>query len=377
MLWKALSIFAALLLAGGAYFANINRGVHSQEKEMLERSKNNLKAVKAELDTIATAKTKATEELTKATASLETTKKEVEKFEAENGDELKAAEIQKKLNEERTKQLAQLEEQIRKAGDLKNLIAEVAKLNKEKDESAALVANKEQQRAFADEKVKQAQSDIVRMTEVQKRMRTGVIEPGFTARVLAPFNDFGYVVLNKGNVAGMIANATLHVKRGRNIVATLKVRDVEQSSSVADVVPGTLASGASIRAGDLVVAAPAAATPPAPSTAPAADGTAPAPTPDAGPGAPPAGMAPPSMDPFGGAPAPAPAGGTPPAAPAGADPFAPAPAPAPAGAAPAPAAPAAPAGADPFAPAPPAAGAPPAPTAPPGADPFAPAPPKQ
>lgn len=369
MLWKALSIFAALCLGGGAYFAFLNKGVHVQEKEMGVRSTKNLKDTLAEIDVISALKKKRDKEVADAEVKRDESRKKVQEIDAESSLKVREVEILKKSSEEIAKQLAQLEEQIRKTGDIRKLIAEVEKLNKEKAEAAAAAANKDQQLAFADEKIKRVQEEIIRMGEVQKRQRAGVIEPGFTARVSRPYNEFGYVILNKGNLGGMIANAMLHVKRGRYVVATLKVRDVEQTSSVADVVPGTVAQGETIRPGDLVVAAPAPPPPPATPATPTTPGAPATPTDGTAPATPPANPA----DPFG---APAPAPGAP-MAPANADPFAPAPAP---GAAPAPAAPA---GMDPFAPAPPAAGAAPAtppaapPAAPAGMDPFAPTPPKQ
>ncbi|HSJ02064.1 MAG TPA: hypothetical protein VK956_06395, partial [Verrucomicrobium sp.] len=189
------------------------------------------------------------------------------------------------------------------------------------------------------------QAEITRYQDVEKRQRSGVVEPGFTARVAQAFQEFGFVVLNKGNNGGMFTDAILDVKRGRSVVAKLKVRDVEQAMSVADLVPGSLAQGESIRSGDLVVASKdvprPAPTEPSAAPAPAPDGTAaPAPmpaTPAADPAAAP--MAPAGADPFGApaAPAPAPAA---PMAPAAADPFAP----------PAGTTPAAPATMDPFAP---------------------------
>jgi hypothetical protein len=72
----------------------------------------------------------------------------------------------------------------------------------------------------------------------------------FTARVSQSFTDWGFVVLNKGNGGGVFANADLEVKRGKEIVAKLKVRNVEQEiPRVADLIKGSLAEGERIRPG--------------------------------------------------------------------------------------------------------------------------------
>ncbi|MFZ4767569.1 MAG: hypothetical protein ACOYMN_21685, partial [Roseimicrobium sp.] len=276
---------------------------------------------------------------------------EVTKVQTDTEQKLAEVELIKKNLEEVTKQLSQLEEQIRKAGDVKRLLAQVDELTKQKKAAEAAIANNQQQLALADQRISNAKEELARLQEVEKRQRAGTIEPGFTAKVAQPYADQGFVVLSKGNLGGVFANAVLDVKRGNAVVAKLKVRDVEQAMSVADLVPGSLAAGDAIRSGDLVVAAPlpAAPSPVTPSVAPSA---APAPVAPAPPVDPMGGgmaaptMAPAAADPF--APAPAAGGMAPAAPPAAADPFAP-----PAGGmAPAPAGgtPAAPSTADPFAP---------------------------
>jgi hypothetical protein len=148
------------------------------------------------------------------------------------------------------------------------------------------------------------------------------------------FDDWGFVVLNKGNNGGVFANALLEVKRGKEVIAKLKVKNVEPAISIADVVKGSLVEGEFIRSGDMVVAAadqPAIAggskaggaaalgadggamqtAPPAEGAmgsdpfggAPAMDGGAPAPASDPFGGAPAMDGGAPASDPFGAAPA--------------------------------------------------------------------------
>ena len=365
MLWKILTGLSAIALGVGVWFSYQTQKALLVEIDLLKRSESNLKATKDEFVKGTEVKARKEMEQAELEKQRDDVKIEITKVTTETDQKLAEVEIIKKNLEEVTKQLAQLEEQIRKAGDIKRLLAQVDELTKQKAAAEAAIANHQQQLALEEEKLARTNAEITRLQEVEKRQRAGVVEPGFTARIAQPFTDAGFVILNKGNLGGMFAKAKLHVKRGNEVVARLNVREVEQSMSVADLEPGSLAQGTVLRSGDLVVAAPAPAAAPeaAPPAAPAP------PTPD---GAAP--MAQPGADPFGGgmAPAPAPA----PAAPAMADPFAPAgggmaPAPAPAGGM-------APAAADPFAPAPPAGGAPAPPSggmAPAGADPFAPAPP--
>ncbi|HSJ01195.1 MAG TPA: hypothetical protein VK956_02025 [Verrucomicrobium sp.] len=345
MLWKLLSGLSAVALLVGVYFSYQMRLALDEELKMGKRATENNKQIQSEFPKVAEQKDLKTKQL----AEQEKTRDEVKLNAAKvNGDidlKVKEGELVKQNLEEVTKQLTQLEDQIRKVGDVKKLMASVQEETEKKKTVDAAIANQQQQIALADEKVAKVQAEITRYQDVEKRQRSGVVEPGFTARVAQAFQEFGFVVLNKGNNGGMFVDAILDVKRGRSVVAKLKVRDVEQAMSVADLVPGSLAQGESIRSGDLVVASKdvprPAPTEPSAAPAPAADGTAaPAPMP-AAPAADPAAapMAPAGADPFGApaAPAPAPAA---PMAPAAADPFAP----------PAGATPAAPATMDPFAP---------------------------
>jgi hypothetical protein len=375
MLWKVFSGLAAIALAIGVYFSYQTKGALRSEMDLEKRAKDNYETLTKKLTEGAEIKTKRDKDLEDRKAELNTVKADLEKVTTETDQKLKEVDVVKNQLDAVNKQLAALEDQISKAGDIKKLMAQIDELKKQKEAAEATIANQQQQLVLADADVAKFNAEITRLDEVDKRQRAGVVEPGFTARVSQPYQNFGFVILNKGNLGGMFANAMLDVKRGSRVVAKLKVRDVEQAQSVADLIPGTLAQGDSIRSGDLVVAAKVAPPPPAPVAPPTGTGTTPA-APGTEPFAPatpgmapptPAAPAPAANDPFAAAP-----GGMAPAAPAApaSDPFAPQP---PAGGAPAtPPAPGTPAptGADPFAPQPPAGGAtPPTPPAPPATPP--------
>lgn len=365
MAWKILSALAAVCLAGASFFAWKNNQLFKAEKDRLAYTEANKKRIvdhKAEAE-----KSKAdhTKNVADTTKELETTKAAVVDAAA------KAQEKEQELAQIKTqfeavsKTVAELQQKIDEAGDIKKLIATIKDFETKKKEAESALTNQMQRLASAQESVKNLEAAVKAAEEKEARGRRGIVDPDFTASVSQAYPDWGFVVLNKGNGGGVFANANLEVKRGKEVIAKLKVRNVEQSAAVADVVIGSLAEGARIRTGDLVVASAEQAVKPA--AAPAAAGGAAAPA--ANPAAP---AAPAASDPFG-----APAGGMAPAAPAASDPFGAAPA---GGMAPAPAAPA-PAASDPFgaAPAAPAPGAAPAaggtPAAPSTADPFGAAPP--
>lgn len=340
MLWKTLSGLSALALAVGLWFSYQTRLALDEENKLASRSKMNLSTTQAEYVKATDNKATKTTELADLEKQREATKAEVATVNTEIEQKIAETDITKKSLEEVTKQLTQLKDQVAKAGDIKKLMADVDDLTKQRQAAEASIANQQQQFALAEQKLSGVLAEVVRLQELDKRQRSGLVEPDFTARVSQAFLGYGFVILNKGNAGGLPVNAVLDVKRGRDVVARLKVRDVETSMAVADIVPGSLAAGDSVRNGDLVVpsakapenkpmvpasppvapAAPAAADPAMadPFAAPAG-GMAPAPAaPPAAPAAPPA-----APDPFAPPAAMAPAAGATPAAPAVVDPFAP------------------------------------------------------
>lgn len=367
MVWKILSALSAVCLGTACYFAWANQKLLVEERKREGFANENLTAMTAHIAKAEEAKKSRETQRNMANQELETTKTSVADFAAKvQTAEQELAAVKTNL-EQTAKVVAQNQKLIDEAGDIKALLAQIEAIKKERAEAEAALANQIQHLAAAQERITSLTNAAKEAEEREARGRRGIVDDDFTAKVAYSYTDWGFVVLNKGNGGGVFANADLEVKRGKDVVAKLKVRDVEQNSSVADLVKGSLAEGERIRSGDLVVAAaeqsaktssPKTSEGAAAAPATGAAGAAPATTP-------PAAGAAMGSDPFG-APAPAPA-----AAPAmGADPFG-------APAAPAPAAPAAPAmGADPFGTAPPATppagGAAPAPST---ADPFGTAPP--
>lgn len=312
MLWKILSALSAICLAVSLWFSYQNKHALEEERVLELRSDQNLKSVKADQVKKTDSKGKRNKELDEFTKQRNDTQVQVAKVNADISEKVKQTEDLKKTLDEKQKQLTMIKDQIEKAGDLKKLIAQVEELSRQIKESEASIANQQQQKAIVEEKLAVTSAQVKKLQEVDSRQRRSQIEPGLTARVIQTFQGYGFVILNKGNSSGIYANNLMDVRRGKTFVAKLRVRDVEQTQSVADVVPGSVAKGESVMTGDLAVAAPRPPDPNVPGTQPAA------------PAVPPVGGAPQPAMPFG------PAGGSSPPAAAllpqpTADPFAPAP----------------------------------------------------
>lgn len=357
MVWKILSALSAVCLGTACYFAWANQKALVEERKRETFATANLAEIKEHKVQAEEAKKNRETQLATVNKDLETTKLAVVDFTAKAQTKEQELAVVKTNLDQVTKIVNDLEKQIADAGDIEGLLKQIETIKKERADAEAAVANENQRFASAQERVASLTNAAKEAEEREARGRRGIVDDDFTAKVAQSYTDWGFVVINKGNGGGVFANADLEVKRGKETVAKLKVRNVEQQTSVADLVKGSLAEGERIRPGDLVVAAAEQSAKTAKPAAPAAGAAA---TPAAGAAAPAAAVAP--SDPFG---APAAGGAAPAAAPAmGSDPFG------------APAAPAAPAmGSDPF-------GAPAAPATPPAggatppstADPFGAAP---
>lgn len=333
MPWKILSIISILCLGAACYFAVKNTAALKDERTLAKRADENLTFATKRQQEVADATERSQSKLAQLEKDRDATKEEVVKLAAEAQEREAALALLKQNLDQVTEQVRSVAKQIEDAGDVESLVAQIDGYKKEETDAQGLLANQTQRLAQAEERETflKAQIDKVRVAEANQRK--GIVDSDFTARVSNYYPQWGFAVLDRGNKGGVFAKADLEVKRGSDVIAKLKVRNVEQGTSVADVVPGSLAEGESIRSGDLVVAAAqqsaakekeaaanattaaegAAADAPA-SDAPAAD----APAMDAG-----------TSDPFGGggmapAPAEAPAGDAPAMS---SDPFGAAPAP--------------------------------------------------
>jgi hypothetical protein len=353
MVWKILSALSAVCLGTACYFAWANQKALLEERKRETFATANLAEIKDHKLQAEEAKKNRDTQLATVNKDLETAKLAVVDIAAKAQTKEQELAVVKTNLDQVTKIVNDLEKQIADAGDIPALLAQIEAIKKERAVAEAAVANENQQYAYAQEKVASLTNAAKEAEERESRGRRGIVDDDFTANVSQSFTDWGFVVINKGNGGGVFANADLEVKRGKDVVAKLKVRNVEQQSSVADLVKGSLAEGERIRPGDLVVAAAEQSAKTTKASAAPATGAAAAPA-AAGDAAAPAPAAPATgADPFG-APAAAPA--------MGADPFG-----APAAPAAAPAAPAM--GADPFG-APPAAAPAAGATPPSTADPF-------
>jgi hypothetical protein len=255
------NIFAAItavLLALSAYLAVQNQKAFEDEVEKSELAKQRLDMNRKQLvnlreerdDVIATRRdTEATqvekkqvqEELTIAkdnfTQKVNAAKRELEEYDQRVAELEKAKDLQEQNREliERIKlmrsDVADLETTV--AGNESELEQVLTNLIQVKEETEGTIRN-----------YKRIAGSFAKQTSYFEEARIGAIYPAW-----------GFVTLDSGHMDGVVANSTLAVVRGDEIVANLRVQAVESQRASAEIVPGSLAAETALMIGDRVVPA--------------------------------------------------------------------------------------------------------------------------
>jgi hypothetical protein len=260
-MWKPLSIVSGLLLvgAGGLMYTTV-RPQYQSEMGQLEEAKKNAglakanktesddtnKLAKSDLKTsgdLVTAKTKDRDD---ANTLKGTTTTKVENTQKDRD----AAETALKKVQAELDGLGGLEQVV---ADIKALEAKKAQLIADKqstdDATKALVAHKK-----ATDKV------IYDLKIREIYQKTGTVKQGTTSRITEVSPELGFFVFATGNNSNITKNSKWDVVRGESVVAKLVVTHIEQSRSIAELVPGSLSQGDQVLPGDIVVVS-AASTP--------------------------------------------------------------------------------------------------------------------
>lgn len=254
-MWKALSVIAAILVAGAAVLSFLNKNAVEQERELLATAKSNFAEITArfneveEEQKVALRKTEAMEERRDG-AIVEKNKKE---------EELAAKKVEvaeaKQRNAEVKAEVEANERKIAKFGSAKELLARIDSLKTNlytvKTEIASLEKSLE---AAGNRKVVTAKR-IDDIKDLEFRQRNGQMK-SINARIASVYNSWGFVVLSAGDNAGVVSRAKLNVERGGEVIAELLVTNLEPTRCVADIIPGSMEPGQMIRPGDKLTVHP-------------------------------------------------------------------------------------------------------------------------
>jgi hypothetical protein len=223
-----------------------------ETKQSLARTETSLKKSEGELK-------KSQEELTVANAKVEqqateltTAKSAKEKAEMER-DEAKLA------LDSKVKELAEIKENMQKANpnapavdpavvaaELATAKADLARAQSDLAEQKQMVETLNRSKTESEEKIASANKEI-------ERYRAGVTKAGLTGKILAVNPGWNFVVLSVGDRQGAATGGMMIVTRGGEPIGRVRITSIEPSTSIADIVPGSVRRGVTVQPGDVVV----------------------------------------------------------------------------------------------------------------------------
>lgn len=132
-------------------------------------------------------------------------------------------------------------------------LADMQKLQDQLKDATAQIAELNQVKETLTNKAKDAEARADDLQKTVDHYKNGTVRNGLEGQVLAVNQGWNFVVLSIGDRQGAVANAELILKRGNSQIGKVRITSVEPSTSVADIVPGSLARGVRVQPGDRVI----------------------------------------------------------------------------------------------------------------------------
>ncbi|MEO6788225.1 MAG: hypothetical protein ABI318_19040 [Chthoniobacteraceae bacterium] len=100
---------------------------------------------------------------------------------------------------------------------------------------------------------KETEEKIASQHKVIDRYQKNIMQKGVRGQVLAVNAGWGFCVLSIGDRQGAAANKVMIVARDGQAIGKVRIINVENSQSVADIIPSSFVRGAYVRPGDEVI----------------------------------------------------------------------------------------------------------------------------
>jgi hypothetical protein len=130
---------------------------------------------------------------------------------------------------------------------------DIARMKKEKLEFEAQAEAKKKETVAELEKVAVVQGRLSEVVRKIEERRKNFDRNSLTSRVLAVNQDWGFVVIDAGKSTGLTQDTKLIVTRGSLTVGKISVMNVEDTRSMATIVPDAVINGMTIMPGDRVI----------------------------------------------------------------------------------------------------------------------------
>lgn len=136
-----------------------------------------------------------------------------------------------------------IEEMKRQFEDTKTALT---KAQADLNEKTVMVDSLNKSKAETDEKLTAANKEV-------ERYRANVTRNGLTGKVLAVNGGWNFVVLSVGDRQGAATGGSMIVTRDGEPIGRVRITSIEPSTSIADIVPGSVRRGVTVQPGDAVV----------------------------------------------------------------------------------------------------------------------------
>ena len=260
-MWKVLLVVSAVVLAGSGYLSweNMNEKrakdveLASTQKTLEDRLAS-LEATNAEIAQLES----SIQTLNDETETLKNEKVTLDNEVVEKESELQVANSKLQADEER---LEKAEAMVGSIAQIEALQREMVQLRAQIEETQIEVTQLEGAVASVQVEKDRLEKVAAEMVALRSDQEAGIIRGPFESTIREAYDQWGFVVVNGGYDAGVVNRAQLNVYRRGQPICKLLVTSVEAGKSAADIIPGSLAPGQRVRAGDYVAKAITAKTP--------------------------------------------------------------------------------------------------------------------
>ncbi len=159
----------------------------------------------------------------------------------------------KKDHKSKKREVADTKEALKELPDPDILIPKIRVMKDELAKTLNAISTEETKLANIARKDQDLVRRVTATRQVIEGFKTGKSLPNLKTRISSIYRNWGFVILAAGDRQGVIAGSTLDVVRGGEVVGKLKVSAVEAGRSSADIIPGSVAEGTTLRTGDTVV----------------------------------------------------------------------------------------------------------------------------
>ncbi len=244
---------AAVLLALSAFYAYKNKEAVATLNDEIVAQESKIAKNKDNLADVQNENGLASEELVTVTADTETLSAELETAQTEDQELTAQITSKKEQVEANFEKISEARKGTDGLDSVDDLLLTVTSNEDELELLQNEIANNQAKLSLLQKSV---ESKKVQLADLRAR-KASTSEfrslDTLNTSIRVAMNRHGFVILNGGDNAGIVANSPLNVVRGGEVVAKLKVTTVEASTAAASVIPDSKSDDVILRSGDRVV----------------------------------------------------------------------------------------------------------------------------